>query len=193
VIEKLKPINQFINSLGRKKFQQYASIYLGCVLAIVGLILYLNYKKISGPKGLKKKIVFLNQQREEVQEILTTDEEVNHQKTIVDRTLKQRSFRLKHYFEHIINKLNLKKNLQKHTALVSNLEHLRSQGYSEVRVEASLTNLNTKQLVELLDEIEKTDIIHTKYLEVTRPGKTQVIDVMLTIATLQLDKNETAG
>ena len=181
----LKPINQFISSLSHKEFQRYAGGYLVTLLLIIGFLFYRQNKKLN---SLHKKIRHTNQLRREAQIILTKDEEVKHQKNIVDEILKERkNFKLQRYFEHVINKLRLQSSLQKHDPFVSNLAHLRSQGYSEVRVEASLTNLNTKQLVELLAEIEKNNIIYIKYLEINRSGRSPVVDVMLTIATLQLN------
>ena len=190
-MEFLKPVEKFVSALSEKEFQRYAIIYLTCTTVLSGLLIYWQYNKAN---AIKKKITYTNTQRAEVRKILTQDEEVNHQKDVVGQILKQRKkFKLQHYFESIINKLKLQNNLKKHDPFVSNLENLRSQRYSEVRVEASLVNLNTKQLVELLDEIERNTIIYTKYLEINKSGKAPAIDVLLTIATLQLDKDETVG
>lgn len=191
MIDILKPIENLIATLSKKELQRYLMIYLASVMLLAGLLIYWQY---SAALALNKKILYTNTQRNEAREILTQDEEVQQQKNIVDKTLKERKkFKLQHYFEHTISKLGLQNNLKKHDPFVSNLEHLRSQGYSEVRVEASLVSLNTKQLVELLDEIERNTIIYIKYLEITKSGKAPVIDVLLTIATLQLDKAEVTG
>lgn len=191
MIDILKPIEDLIAKLSKKELNRYLLIYLAVIITLAGLLIYWQY---SAALALKKKIAYTNTQRNEAREILTQDEEVQQQKNIVDKTLKERKkFKLQHYFEHTINKLGLQNNLKKHDPFVSNLEHLRSQGYSEVRVEASLINLNTKQLVELLDEIEHNTIIYIKYLEITKSGKAPAIDVLLTIATLQLDKAEAMG
>jgi hypothetical protein len=187
MIDILKPIEMWISKLSKKELQRYILIYLATIITLTGLLIYWQYNQAI---ALKKKILYTNTQRHEACEILTQDEEVQKQKNIVDKTLKERKkFTLQHYFEHTISKLGLQNNLKKHDPFVSNLEHLRSQGYSEVRVEASLVSLNTKQLVELLDEIERNTIIYIKYLEITKSGKAPAIDVLLTIATLQLDKD----
>lgn len=192
LMEFLKPVNQFVSSLSHKEFQKYFGAYLAAVLLILGFMFYRHYSKIS---KLRKSIGYANSLRINARDILTKDEEVKRQKNIVDKVLEKRnkSFKLLQVFIQIINKLRLQSNLKKRDAFVSNLEHLRSRGYSEVRVEANLTNLNTKQLVELLDEIEKNTIIYTKYLEINRSGKAPVVDVILTIATLQSQANEVVG
>ncbi len=188
MIDILKPIERFVATLSKKEFKRYLLIYLASITALAMLLIYWQYNQAN---AIKKKIFATNKQREEASNILTQDQEVQQQKNIVDRALKDRKkVRLQDYFERTVNKLNLQSNLKKNDPFVSNLEHLRSQGYSEVRVEASLINLNTKQLVELLDEIERNTIIYIKYLEITKSGKAPVIDVLLTIATLQLDKDE---
>lgn len=191
MIDILKPLEKYLTTLSKKELQRYLLIYLASVITLAGFLIYWQYSKAS---DLNKKIISANLQRKKVCDILTQDEEVQQQKNIVDKTLKERKkFKLQHYFEHIVNKLKLQNNLKKHDPFVSNLENLRSRGYSEVRVEASLVNLDTKQLVELLDEIEKNTIIYIKYLEITKSGKAPVIDVIITIATLQLDTDAVAG
>jgi hypothetical protein len=187
----LKNAENFIIKLSPKELQKYLLIYMASVCAAAGLLIYWQYSKTN---DLRKKLVAANKQRSEVREILTQDQVVKYQKEIVDRTLKQRKhFKLQDYFENTVQKLRLQNSLKKSTPSVSNLEGLRAQGYSEARVDASLVNLNTKQLVELLDEIEQNTIIYIKNLEINRSGKAPVIDVMLTIATLQRDKDEMAG
>lgn len=187
----LKPIEQFIISLNKKDFKRYAIVYL---LSVIGLVALLIFWQSSKANAIKKKINQTNNQRVETREILTQDQAVQKQKKLVDQTLKERkNFKLQHFFGLIIKQLKLQNNLKKSDPFVSNLEQLRSSGYSEVRVEASLVNLNTKQLVELLEEIEKNPIIYVKYLEITKSGKAPAIDVLITIATLQLDKDKMAG
>ena len=145
-------------------------------------------------KTIKKKIVQTNSQRITARDILTQDQEVQAQKRLVEQILTERkNFKLQHFFGLILKQLKLQNNLKKSDPFVSNLEQLKSSGYSEVRVEASLVNLNMKQLVELLDEIEKNPIIYVKYLEINKSGKAPAIDVLITIATLQLDKDKMAG
>jgi hypothetical protein len=190
-MEWLKPVNQWISNLGQTEFQKYLAIYLAGVILIAGFIGYRHYSQMA---KLRQKIQYVNGLRLDTKNILSRDEEVKHQKNIVDKALKSRhNFKLKHWFEDVISKQGLHNNLQKYNAFVSSLEHLRSQGYSEVRIEASLTGLNTRQLVDLLAEIEKYDIIYIKYLEINRSNKMPVIDVILTIATLQLDSGEAVG
>lgn len=187
----LKPIEQFVTSLSKKEFQRYAIIYIISVIVLASLLIFWQSSKAN---AIKKKIVQTNSQRITARDILTQDQEVQHQKKLVDQTLKERkNFKLQHFFGLIIKQLKLQNNLKKSDPFVSNLEQLRSSGYSEVRVEASLINLNTKQLVELLEEIEKNPIIYVKYLEIIKSGKAPAIDVLITIATLQLDKDKMAG
>lgn len=187
----LKPIELWITSLSKKEFQRYAIAYFLSVMAIVVLLVFWQSSKTQ---AIKNKIRQTNTLRVKAREILTEDQAVQNQKKLVDSTLKERkNFKLQHFFGVIVKQLQLQNNLKKSDPFVSNLEQLRSSGYSEVRVEASLVNLNTKQLAELLEEIEKNPIIYVKYLEITKSGKAPAIDVLITIATLQLDKDKMAG
>jgi hypothetical protein len=191
MIDFLKPIERFVATQGKKELQKYLLIYLGSILVIASILIYWQ---TSSAISLNKKILAINVQRAKAQEVLSRAEEVASQKSIVDKALKDgQKIKLQHYFELTINKLKLQNHLKKNETFISHLENLRTQGYSEVRVEASLINLNTKQLVELLDEIERNTIIYIKYLEITKSGKAPAIDVLMTIATLQLDNDLTAG
>jgi len=189
MLDFIKPIEQFIESLSKKELQRYILIYLGSCLAITFGLLYWHYQRVG---SLEKRIQAANKQRIETRNILSLEKEVKHQKDIVNQALKQRqgNFRLLHFFEDLINKLQLQNNLKRHTVQVEKLTSPHAKGYSEVIVEASLISLNTRQLVGLLDEIEKNTIIYTKYLETTKSGKVPAIDVIIKIATLELDKEE---
>ncbi len=122
---------------------------------------------------------------------MTKDIQVKKQKAIVDEILNEnKSFKLLGYFDEITNKLGIDKNVKEKSTSENTLEILTAKGYKEVRVNATFTELNTRQLAELLDEFEKNERIYTKNLEITKSSKTPTIDVEIVIATLQPETEE---
>ncbi len=180
LIEKSK---NFILSLDEKTFKKYSYIIIAIILVLVGLILYRHYSKIG---KLKKELQTINRSREEAQIILTKDVQVKKQKKIVDEILeKGKNFKIVQYFDSTTNALRLSNNVKDKKVSVNELENLRTKEYSEVKLDATLTAIDTKQLVELLNEFEKNERIYTKNLEIIKSNKVPALDVNITIATLQ--------
>ncbi len=184
----LNKVQEFVSSLNEKQFLKYVYILLTVTILFFALIIYRHFSKIS---SLKKELQRINYQRQEAQAILTKDIQVKKQKAIVDEILNEnKSFKLLAYFDSITSKLAIDKNVKSATTSENTLEILNTKGYKEVRVNATLADLNTRQLAELLDEFEKNARIYTKNLEITKSAKTPTIDVEIVIATLQPETEE---
>lgn len=177
-------IFDFIRSLDEKQFLKYTYITIGSIVLVTGLITYRHFSKID---SLKKELNKINIARQEAQIILTKDVEVKRQKAIVDEILEEgKTFYILDYFNSVINQLGLNANIKvAPEPTTSELETLRAQGYLEVRLPIKLTDLNMKQLVDLIEEFEKNERIYTKSLEIIKSPKTPTIDVEIVIATLQ--------
>lgn len=173
----------FILSLDEKSFKRYIYVLISIVLVLVGLIFYRHYSKIG---RLRKELQTINRSREEAQVILTKDVQVKKQKKIVDEILeKGKNFKILQYFDSITDLLRLSNNVKDKKVSVNELENLRTKEYSEVKLDASLTGIDMKQLVELLNEFEKNERIYTKNLEIIKSSRVPALDVNITIATLQ--------
>ena len=146
----------------------------------------ITYIHITSINSLKKEMIKVNNERMQTKNILEQNELLKKQQKDVEELIAQnKQFKLKDYFEKTLEKLNIKNNMKAPTITTEPLELLRSQGYEEVRMEVELVKLNTKQLTELLSELEENKRIDIKKLEITKSKKEPTIDVQLTITTLQ--------
>lgn len=171
-----------VKNLNSKDFLKYGYIAICVILLFTGLIIYRHFSKIN---SLKKEIKKVNLARQETQVILSKDVEVKKQKDIVDEIIKKgKNFKLLQYFDSIVQNLGIQQNIKSKNITISDLENLTAQGYSEIKLNAEISNLNMKKLVELLDEFEKNERIYIKSLEITKESE-QAIEVNLIIATIQ--------
>lgn len=172
-------LKDFIDDLDEKNFYRALIITITVIVLIITGILYLQQRKVA---ALKKRITLINKNRRTVQEILTKFEKVKKQKDEVAGVLeKDKSFKILGEFDKILQAANLSAHKASHTILTESLESLPE--YNEVRLVVSLTDLNMRQLTELLQEIEKNERIHIKDLEITKNSKPS-FDANLTVATL---------
>lgn len=175
-------LKQFIEGLDEKDFYKYLAGAIIAIVIIMGLILFVNYRSIS---ALKKRTNRLNTNRQAVQEILTTFERVKQQKAAVASILeKDKTFKIVGYLDELIARLGLTPH-KTGTMQQSEepLEHLPE--YNEIKIIVPFTDMNMRQLTELLNEIDKNERIYTKELDIVKSPTKPSLDVTLTIATLQ--------
>lgn len=178
-MEAIDKIRNFIENLETKDFYKYLAIALSVIIVIIGILIFNFYRKIH---NLNERIALINDQRIVAQRILTQDEQVKKQRIAVNAILAQDpDFIIGNYFNKILTKLGLI-DKQKSSIEVSHIEH--GDGYKETILKAKLTDMNMKQLCDLLSEIEKTERVYPKELEIVK-GKNKTIDVNLAIATLE--------
>ena len=174
----LDKIKNFIDGLDERDFFKYMGIFIGCVCLIISALAFRYYIKIG---KLTKEIRNINHMREDVKDVLDKAERVKMQRAEVDSILAENEdFILEQYFEGVRNKLRLTYKIESRTTAA------RDEKYQEVALNVKFSDMNMKQLTELLQELEKSKRIYTKDLEIRkskkRPG---TIDVTLTIATLK--------
>jgi len=183
MIKLLEPITLFFFNLDKKKFSYILFSIIALITLLFGMITYIHITSIN---SLKKEMIKVNNERMQTKNILEQNELLKKQQKDVEELIAQnKQFKLKDYFEKTLEKLNIKNNMKAPTITTEPLELLRSQGYEEVRMEVELVKLNTKQLTELLSELEENKRIDIKKLEITKSKKEPTIDVQLTITTLQ--------
>ena len=174
-------IKDFIRNLDEREFLRYLAVVLGSLVLVLGFLIFFNSSKVN---SLQLRLKRINKQREETREILQKHAIVKQQQAEVDAILaKDPTFKIKEYFTGIVAELNLIQNNTKQ-AEVSEPQDL-DNGYSEVKLNAGFTDLNMKQLCELLYKIEQNERIYTKEIVITKSLKTPTIDVTLVVATLQ--------
>jgi len=176
-------IQHFIHGLTKRSFY----LFLAGILAGISLIsVVIVYRYYTQTKALTLQLRRLNKDREEAQQLLSKDLEIKKQRAIVEQMFnKNKNFKLREYFDTVIHKLNLEPYVKEVQLSVNNLENVRAEGYTEIRLTASLTNINIQHLVQLLNEIEQNELVFTKRIEITKSATLPVIDAEIIIATLQ--------
>lgn len=183
----LDRLRERLEKLDEKEFLKYSAIFLGvmCLLA-TGIIVRYYFKTSSLHKEMRR----TNQSREDVKQILERYERVKKQREEVDALLeKDEDFILEEYIERLRTQFHLTYTIESRTTAP------RDDVYQEIAINAKFTNMNMRELTELLQEIEKNKRVYTKDLEIDkskkRPG---TLDVSITIATLKkAQKTEAEG
>jgi hypothetical protein len=173
-------IKNYIKNLDTRETYRLIGITLGVVILIVTIMLY-TYSR--GVKRLQETLVKVNKQREEVRKILEKNARVQKQQFKVDDILAQnKNFKIKEYFNSVIQSLNLSNLVSKEPEISS--EDLVT-GYNAIKLDVSLSGLNMKQLTDLLYKIEQNERVYTKDLKITKNLRAPTIDVSLVIATFE--------
>ena len=177
--------NNFIEELDEKDLQKYIIIFSIFIALITGGIIFHYRNSIN---KLTEKIDNINNQRKKTERLLYDKKIVTEQYEKVKKILaKNPNFLIRGYFEkELLPKLNLDKN--KFT--VDTMEEDISDEYTEIKLNANLTNLNTKDLCNILNALEEQERIYIKNVEISHHQQNpNVIDINLTIATLQPKPN----
>jgi hypothetical protein len=171
----------FVDELETKVYYRYLVGALVIFTALLVLLFYLHNNRIS---SLDQEIHKINRERQQARELLEKHTIIQQQKLEVDDILSQdKTFKIKEYFSQTVNDLNLGSKLAKDTE-ISEPQDLEN-GYSEIKLDASFTKLNMKELSELLYQTETSRRIYTKELVITQAPNSQTIDATIVIATLQ--------
>lgn len=177
-------VRNFFIGIEENDFKKYLLIFFTIIFLALGFILYRYFSRIN---YLKKEIQRINVSRQEAQQILTKHQQVKKQKALVDEILERgKSFKLVDFFNSVVEKLNLSNKVKETKLNISGLENSNTQEYEEIKLEVDLGGMNMKELTDLLNEIEETERVYIKGLEITRNKNTPAVDVNINIATLQL-------
>jgi hypothetical protein len=183
----LDRIRERLEKLDEKEFFKYAALFLGIVCALAGIIIIRYYFKTS---SLNKQMKRVNVLREDVKQILDRYEMVKKQQEEINALLDENEdFILAEYIERLRTELRLTYTVESRTTAS------RDDKYQEIAINVKFTNMNMKDLTELLQEIKKNKLVYTKDLDIlkskARPG---TLDVSITIATLKkIPKTEAEG
>lgn len=176
----LADVRNSIRELDTKKFYRYALLFFIIVIALVGLLAYLQRRRIN---AFVLRMNRVNKQREVVRGILQEHMSIGEQRAAVDTILnRDKNFKIPQYFEQLVKEAGLGAKMSKTpTVTESDLNN----GYEEVQLDTSFRDIDTRQLSELLYKIEKNDRVYTKEVVLIKQPKADKLDVTLVIATLQ--------
>lgn len=179
-MSKLVAFRDAIIALDKRSFYKYFGILLGVYFFIMGLLIYSHHTRAQHLRGRLKRV---NQQRETVRSLLQKNEEVVQRQKEVDFILTQQpGFKIADYFETLLKNLTLKSNLNRGVEVA---ENALSNGYIEIKLAASFSGMNTKNICELLYAIKQNSRVYTKEIKLIKDQKTALLDVTLIIGTLE--------
>ena len=182
----LKSLHDFLGNLDLRDFYKYIGIALGIILLFASFIVYRFYSNVG---SYKKQIHQINEEREEIQKLLERADLIKKKKEKVNALLENEpNFKIAGYFKDLLAQLKLTNKLVKGQEKEFNVtEEPGEQDYDESILVAQFTDMNMKELSELLNEIEQNKRVYSKELEIQKSNnkKSPSLKVQLTIATLQ--------
>ena len=176
---------KFLKEFDDKKQLRALYIVLGLIVVIGGFFLYRYSRSIS---SLKKKMTVVNKARKETQVLLSTNKNVEMQRSKVESMLEKegKNFKLLDFFNNTLSNLKLVPyRTGKEKISYSNPQGIRASKYQEVNLNVQMTNLNMRQVTDLLYELEQSKRVYIKKLEITSSKTNPVVDLSLVIGTLQ--------
>lgn len=175
-------IRDFLDNLDSKDFFKYIGITCAVILLFVSIIIYRFYSNVN---YYKKQMQALNMQREEIGELLEKAALIKEQKQEVNAILEaDPNFKIEGYFIKVLDQLNLS---SKQVSTTVATQERGDKNYNESTLTAKFTDINMKELCELLNVFEQNKRIYTKFLEIQKSRKSpRTLEVQLTIATLKL-------
>jgi hypothetical protein len=174
-------IRIFIDNLSTKQFYQALGAVLGGIVVLLCLFGWLYFRSLG---SLKMELEHINEQRLVVKKILDRAQRVSSQRKEVDELLaREKDFKIKFYFDDLLETLQLK---GKEKGDIKVDSYGTEDGYSSDALQAQFDGLTMKELVTLLQPLEKNQRLYFKELSITKSVKQpHTIDVSLSIATLQ--------
>ena len=145
-------------------------------------LMYLFYARHKNSEEFLGRISSLNKERVRTQKIISLRAQLKSERQDADLLLSEdKNFRLLDYFNQLMKEIGIMPSSSPQVGTPRDLD----MGYNEVELTALFMNINTKQLVVLLENIDKNKRIYTKELLIDKSQKTPTIDIKLIIATLE--------
>jgi len=180
-MKRIIELKNFIDEMDEKEYSRYILILVSCVIVLVFVMFFTHRRRIS---KLKKQINIINRRRRESRDLLERHEIVQNQKREVDLILsKNKTFKIKEYFSQVLDKLKLHSKSSKETEISTPADL--DNGYSEIMLNATFTNITMQELCGLLYEVEKNSRIYLKELSMVKASNMDNLGATLVIATLQ--------
>ena len=168
--------------IGRYDDRQLKRAFVLTGTALFFIIVYLFYVKHKNREDFLLRISSLNKERVRTQKIISLRSLLKSERQDADLLLNEdKNFRLLDYFNILMKEIGLVPSSDPQVAAPRDLD----RGYNEIELTALFMNINMKQLVVLLENIDKNKRIYTKELVIDKSQKTPTIDIKLTIATLE--------
>lgn len=174
----LTTLQSSIADFDARQLNRIAFIFFGTTFLILGIITYLYW---SSSSSWQERAMHVNKQRSEIAKIIQRHAKLTEQKGAVESIIERDpKFRINTAVSKTIEEAGLG-SVQKqiHEVEEKNL----GDDYLETAQTVMFSDINTKQLCQFLDLIEKNNRLFLQRLVINR-GKGPTINVDLTVATL---------
>lgn len=177
-MEFLRPLKEAILSRTNKEILLWVYGYLGLVVFIAGLYLFLHMRSIQ---EMNEQYQGINKSRKRLQAVLSEYQAVKQQQVQVDEIVKKdKNFYLKKYYQDVIAAVGIPA-VGDATISDQKLEN----GYSLELLQGRFANTTTQKLVEFLQKIEESARVYVKTIDITKGTQLNTIAVVLVLATIK--------
>lgn len=173
----LQPIRDFIESRDKKDLNKYLIGAVGAVICLIVLIVWWRYYSIW---SINEMIADINNQREEVQHILTKHKYlIKEEKELNELLGKNPDFTILAYSTELLNKFRLKSSTPLEISA-----GVGTDTYAEIIANIEIVDTDMQTMAQLFQEIEKEKRVSIKSIQIMR-AKPTTVNVRLEIATLR--------
>ena len=177
-MEFLRPLKEVILSRTNKELLLWIYGYLGLVIFIVGLYLFLHMRSVE---EMNVQYQGINKSRKRLQVVLSEYQTVKQQQLQVDDIVKKdKNFYLKKYYQDLIAAVGI---IASGDATIS--DQKLENGYSLELLQAKFAAITTQKLVEFLQKIEESARVYVKTIDITKGMQPNTIAVVLVLATIK--------
>jgi type II secretory pathway component PulM len=173
----LLKIKAFITELDGNEFRKFMIFYGIVCFAGAG---FLFYYYVSNESALKKQITELNNSRRQAQQILSDYQKVFQQKEATAQVFSEdKSFYLQQFVQSSLQDADISE------STVGSVSSQPASDYTEESVSIQVTNINTEQLCEFLENIEQSSRVFVKHVTINREEQATVISASMVVATFK--------
>ncbi|MBT3827560.1 hypothetical protein HOL34_03700 [bacterium] len=180
----IQQIQVFLTSHTLNEVKRALLIAAAAITALTGSLMYYRYHTLT---TIYKNIRTINKRRIQAAQIIGKNTQLNEAKKYIKTLLiKDRDFMIAQFFDDNIKKQGLTSKVSKKVTS----RHALKDDYQEIRLNASLLGINTKQLVKLLHLLEEKQRVYIKELDISHASSSAPLEVNLVIATLEIGKKK---
>ncbi|MDP3788643.1 MAG: hypothetical protein Q8Q60_05015 [Candidatus Chromulinivorax sp.] len=174
----LESIKDYIQGLNQKEIVRIVVAYIVVFAFLIGFLLYKHFNALD---AAEQKTRLLNKARKDIQIILTEYDYIKNKKSEVDALLaKDKNFYIQKYCQDTLSDVNLTS--QSPLTLVTSTW---PNGYVEESVQINVSQITMKQMCELLQALQKNQLVFVKNLEILKGTVAKKINVNMLVATLK--------
>jgi hypothetical protein len=184
-MEFLERLRDTIHSLEERDFYKYLAAFFGGICLLLGLLIYIHYRKVS---RYTEELKTVDSARNQTKKILSDFRVVTQQKHQVESILSENeNFLIGDAFQSIVQRLGLKPYLSESTTPATGEP---VSGLTEVHISAHFASITMKQLTDLLSAIAQVPQLYTKDLTIKRSARGRSVDVDINVGTLEPPRGE---